>query len=206
MMKDMTLDANSAMDRCQDFMDETTELQEIFRLRGHICVTSVRCHPELAGCGLEYSWGKLKLDYRRWNSNGANVKSSIRSRLEALQMSTSLPRERCWKYERKARDYRRMYLELNKQIGNADVKLEDVCYKALEKMLKKQKSHRNIMELDRVFIDDEAADVLPAGLAMDVEVAAPLAPVAPIFIAGVVVIGQGVLTVLVKNGEKSKEN
>jgi hypothetical protein len=33
--------------------------------RGHILRMCVKRHPELAGVGIEYSWGKLKQKFRR---------------------------------------------------------------------------------------------------------------------------------------------
>ncbi len=119
-------------------------------------MTSVRCHPELAGCGVEYCWGKLKLDFRRLNTrnnNKTHLNSSIESRIRAL-MPTSLPIDRCWKFERKCRDYRRLYVNLEKIIKNNQLTRENVSYKYLEKMLRHQKSHRNIIELDKEYLDN----------------------------------------------------
>ena len=69
-------------------------------------------------------------------------------------MDESLSLARCWKFERKTRDYRRMYLDLvEEQLKSKTIKKEDINYRALESMMKRQKNHRNIMELDKVFID-----------------------------------------------------
>ncbi len=40
-----------------------------------------RCHPELAGRGIEYCWGKAKLEFRRNNDfNPQNERTELRVR------------------------------------------------------------------------------------------------------------------------------
>ena len=155
-LPDDSLDAAAVIDGCQDFMNETTILEEIFIEKGHILVSSVKCHPEMAGCGIEYSWGKLKLKFRRENAKcNLSVRKGGRSTEQKIRdiLDESLPLARCWKFERKTRDYRRMYLDLEEQLKSKTIKKEDINYRALESMMKRQKTHRNIMELDKVFID-----------------------------------------------------
>ena len=42
-----------------DFQLETSELSNLWRNRGHGFELGVKCHPEMAGCGIEYCWGKV---------------------------------------------------------------------------------------------------------------------------------------------------
>ena len=42
-----------------DFKLETSELSNLWRNRGHGFELGVKCHPEMAGCGIEYCWGKV---------------------------------------------------------------------------------------------------------------------------------------------------
>ena len=42
-----------------DFKLETSELSNLWRNRGHGFELGVKCHPEMAGCGVEYCWGKV---------------------------------------------------------------------------------------------------------------------------------------------------
>ena len=44
-----------------DFKLETSELCNLWRGRGHGFELGVKCHPEMAGCGIEYCWGKVRL-------------------------------------------------------------------------------------------------------------------------------------------------
>ena len=48
-----------------DFMNEITLLQHHGIKMGVIIDRSPKCHPELAGKGIEYDWGLSKLHYRR---------------------------------------------------------------------------------------------------------------------------------------------
>ena len=42
-----------------DFKLETSELCNLWINRGHGFELGVKCHPEMAGCGIEYCWGKV---------------------------------------------------------------------------------------------------------------------------------------------------
>ena len=73
-----------------------------------------------------------------------------------------LPISRCWKFERKTRDYRRLYRDVAIQIEKGEMKLKDVTNKALKKMQKTYKNYRCILEIDRSFIKtSETSKVAP---------------------------------------------
>ena len=42
-----------------DFKLETSELSNLWRGRSQGFELGVKCHPEMAGCGIEYCWGKV---------------------------------------------------------------------------------------------------------------------------------------------------
>ena len=44
-----------------DFRLETSELANLWLRRGHGFELGVKCHPEMAGCGIEYCWGKVSV-------------------------------------------------------------------------------------------------------------------------------------------------
>ena len=58
-----------------------------------------------------------------------------------------LPMTRIFKYQRRARDYIRMYLDLCEREGKSAP-----SHSVLERMRRKSKTHRNIMEIDRDFV------------------------------------------------------
>jgi len=53
------------MANCQDFEEEETLLQSMGREMGVLVDRSPKCHCELAGEGIEYTWGCMKNTYRR---------------------------------------------------------------------------------------------------------------------------------------------
>ena len=48
------------LSNCWDFAHEKTALEDLFESRGHILRMCVKGHPELAGQGIEYAWGRAK--------------------------------------------------------------------------------------------------------------------------------------------------
>ena len=142
--------AHYLLSSCSDFMEEKTILQELVESRGHILITSPKCHPELAGCGIEYSWGKIKMTFRREVNDtvSKNLHSNI---VESIDRSMSL--ERVWKYDRKTRDYRRAYIERALQLQQSSG-TEASSFEILEKMRKIYKTHRNIGEIEHRYISD----------------------------------------------------
>jgi hypothetical protein len=148
---DPALDAPAALARCEDFATETTALQELLESRGHILVPCVKCHPELAGCGIEYSWGKSKMEFRKKNNGTGNKRSNLQERVaRSLDTASVLPLEKVWKFERRTRDYRNVYIKLSERSVDA----EDVTHQFIEKMVKNHKTHRNIVEIDREFLQN----------------------------------------------------
>ncbi|CAN0187432.1 unnamed protein product [Laminaria digitata] len=47
----------TVLGKLPDFLNEKTALQHTVESRGHILLLSPKCHPEVAGVGIEYSWG-----------------------------------------------------------------------------------------------------------------------------------------------------
>ena len=61
-------DMAEALNKCSDFMNETSAFEDELASWGHYGVLSPKVHPELAGQGVEYCWGKGKLHFRRNNT------------------------------------------------------------------------------------------------------------------------------------------
>jgi hypothetical protein len=80
----------------------------------------VVCTPETAGGGIEYAWGKLKFEQRRQNESAVRLEAGVKfiERVKILCTDKSiLPLDRVWKFERRARDYIRLYLEFGERQG-----------------------------------------------------------------------------------------
>ena len=93
------------MSSCLDFVNNTTLLQETLGKRGVIVIRTPKCHSEVAGEGVEYSWGSDKNDYRRLplhlKKSKENFLSSVKNVLSREHLTTKQVR----KFARKVRAY-----------------------------------------------------------------------------------------------------
>ena len=147
------LDAHAHLSACPDFHYERTALQNVIETRGHILLPSVVCTPETAGGGIEYAWGKLKFEQRRQNDAAAKLEAGAKFIERVKLLCTDkiiLPLHRVWKFQRRARDYIRLYLEVGQRNRRTAL-----TFKEIETMRTIQKTHRNIMEVDRRFVQAE---------------------------------------------------
>ena len=128
------------LENCYDFATEKTAFMWLMIERGHIPEMSPKCHPEVAGVGIEYSWGKSKQFFRRHTDHvGKHLHQNI-----AMSLDTApgrLPLYRVRRYARKSRAYRRAYE------GRNEMDHEDI-----EKHVKLQKAHRGADRLDVKFL------------------------------------------------------
>ena len=140
--RDRTLSLRYVLESCLDFAHEKTALQELVESRGHILRMGVEGHPEMAGKGIEYCWGKSKQKFRR------DVNDRMQAHLHAnivkcfSRSEKFLPLSRCRKFARKCRAYCRAYRD-GKPNSLADV----------EKLIKVYKSHRSaeVLVFDKKF-------------------------------------------------------
>jgi hypothetical protein len=118
--------------------------------RGDICISSPKCHPELAGNGVEYGWGIWKKRFRQINDQQfKNLIPNIKTALEVVTIDVS------WRFQRKARTYRRVYAKtLEPRCSDSSSTSGDPSgdYESIELMTKRYKTHRNIAEIERKYI------------------------------------------------------
>ena len=132
---------------------------------------SPKCHPEIAGCAIEYAWGYSKQKFRRVHNDYVachlhdNVMKSFlttkKVMVNGLEVEEKLLNvQLCMKYARKTRDFCRVYEQMAEQkqlnenenlteeqalVACGGVDMETQAY--INKMLKEQKCHRNIYDL-----------------------------------------------------------
>ena len=77
---------------------------------GHLLIMSPKCHPKVAGVGVEFCWGKSKAEFRRHINNGkaADLKANI---LKSMSLEY-LPLIRIRRFARKTTDYIRVYKDM----------------------------------------------------------------------------------------------
>ena len=102
---------------------------------------SPKCHPEVAGHGVEYCWGVSKLRFRRDNDGQSRTFfPRVRNALASVTLRM------VFKFERRARSYRRHRRALSDPANDR--------FSMLEKTIKMFKSHRDAGDFDGRFIRD----------------------------------------------------
>jgi hypothetical protein len=140
---------------CDDFRHEVTAMAELMEALGHDMEQTPKKHPELAGCRVEYSWGKSKLSFRRNNDYSGNVKN-LKARVHAALSTTEvLTLARVRKFHRRSNEYKRAYRDLESaNAGETSSAAEGgVAHKDIEDMKKQVKAHRCTLDQDKSFID-----------------------------------------------------
>lgn len=147
----VTIDTTTSIIRvlkgCSDFKNEQTQLMYIMNLLGAYLVLTPKCHPEIAGRGVEYAWGYGKLRFRR-DFNDAiakNLNNNVRRSLAADVLTIN----RLRKFARKTREYKLTYSLLFYMEGgeNATAGKDDI-----EHITKHFKAHRSALDADYGFI------------------------------------------------------
>lgn len=111
-------------------------------------VLSPKFHPEVAGVGIEYSWGMSKLKFRR-ELNDEIPKNLHKNMMASMDRGTILTLPRIRRFARQTRDLCRAYLQLEKDAVAPDSK------DSIEKMRKTCKAHRNIIDMEPGFVDTQ---------------------------------------------------
>ena len=93
-----------------DFVNELTLLQFHAKRIGVTVDRTPKCHPEIAGEGIEYAWALSKLSYRRAplkkKRNRASFKNLVRESTDPLSV---LNIQRIRSCSKKARSYMKLY-------------------------------------------------------------------------------------------------
>ena len=138
------------MENCHDFQNEETQLQTVASAYGIKVMMTPKYHAEIAGCGIEYSWGAAKSRYRQIPLEKKRKKSDFK---EAVSHSIGvLTQQTVRKCDRKARTYIQAYyfLEVMRQ-GQGGQPEEQLSLSTIEKVQKDFKVHRSAIDFDRSF-------------------------------------------------------
>ena len=132
---------------CHDFKHEQTQMMFILNLLGVFLDLTPKCHPEIAGRGVEYAWGYAKLRFRM-EFNDAIAKHLKENVLKSLDREV-LTINRIRKFARKAREYKLTYsLIFDMNDGETGSTGKD----DIEHITKEFKAHRSAMDSDFKFI------------------------------------------------------
>jgi hypothetical protein len=132
---------------CRDFDSQPLRVIELVQSRGHVCIFSPKCHPELAW--IEYCWGMAKKKFRRFNAELGLIKAKdLRPRI--VKSLRHVQQSNVEAFERRSRRYRIIYMD-----GQSHQ------YAEIEKFVRAHKTHRNILDQESGFLaeqDGVAAD------------------------------------------------
>ena len=127
--------------QCRDFANKTSALQEKFRVLGHGLIMSPKGHPELAGKGIEFSWGISKKYFRSMpKKTSAGIHQNILKLFSVMDIRQSL------KNSHRTSRYRNVY-------DNIDGSKDHNCHEDVEKFVPNHKCHQNILDQDTAEIN-----------------------------------------------------
>ena len=89
----------------RDFIEEETLLQYHGKQMGVCIDRTPKCHPELAGKGIEYAWAFAKLFYRKSPISEKRTKNMFQKLVEESTSTKVLPLHKIRACSRKARTY-----------------------------------------------------------------------------------------------------
>ena len=138
----------------EDFVNEVTLLQFHTQKLGASVDRSPKCHPELAGEGIEYAWALAKLRYRRAPMNQKRNKTNFISLVrDATNPMDTLHIRRIRSCSKRARSYMKLYKaisEIEKDGTTVIEKKHSILESAIKyyfKLKKASKTHRSVIDM-----------------------------------------------------------
>ena len=147
--------------KCVDFAEEETLLQSKGTKLGVKVDRTPKCHCELAGEGIEYSWGCAKNSYRLQPLKNKRRKDAFRKTVRLCLSANVLTKERVRKFSRRARQYIQAYYILHFGGESEQETLETINKTSeahmitpmkIENLAKEFKTHRCALDFDKNFI------------------------------------------------------
>ncbi len=149
---------SSVLAECTDFLDEKTCLMFLGERLDVEVDRSTKCHPELAGEGIEYSWGRAKSVYRRAKLSNKKGKENFRALVKNC-LSTEegvgkggLTPNMIRKFSPRARHYILAYFWIEHEQEDK-IKEEGTSEINIKRVKKEFKTHRNAIDFDERFIN-----------------------------------------------------
>ena len=165
------------MAQCTDFKEEDTALQFLGKQLGLRVLSTPKFHCEFAGEGIEYNWAHAKAKMRvtplREKKGRQNFIDLVK---KCICPETVLTKERIRKFSARARAYICTYYHLSRDhdgihnnpisgdltvpgIFNISERQQLVLFKEIERLMKKFKTHRCVLDWDHAFVQAELIDL-----------------------------------------------
>ncbi|KAI2492116.1 hypothetical protein MHU86_22452 [Fragilaria crotonensis] len=151
------------MASCLDFAEEMTALQHVGKELGVSVIISPKFHAELAGEGIEYSWGVTKGLYRRKPLNSKRSKEAFKGLVLECTSRNILQTTTVRKLSRRARAYICAYYSLYESKHNGGDDLPTLTLPLIERLVKAFKTHRAAIDFDAGFVNGFVPDLKQAG-------------------------------------------
>ena len=148
---DETTSYDALLNGCRDFANELTLVQTVMLELGSFCDRSPKCHPEVAGEGIEYSLGKSKNYFRTFGTDKKKGKDKFKALVEMSlkhDEGAEISIERVRKYCRKARRYIIAYHQFDRGEKVDDAETLSRIERNLERLTK---SHRDPQETKFIY-------------------------------------------------------
>jgi len=149
---------SSVLSMCLDFLEEKTCLMYLGEHLNVEVDRSTKCHPELAGEGIEYTWGRAKGLYRKARLLDKKGKENFLALVKRC-LSTeegkdlgSLTPAMIRKFSRRARQYILTYFWIEHGMEEK-IKEGELSESNIEKVKREFKTHRNAIDFDERFIN-----------------------------------------------------
>ena len=163
---DKTFALKSLMANCLDFEEEETLLQSMGREMGVLVDRTPKCHCEMAGEGIEYSWGCAKNSFRRVPLKLRRGKENFRNEVRScLSREKVLVTERIRLFSRRARSYICAYYVIwcKRRGKEGDAEMNESAFMTdpvkMEKMIRHFKTHRCALDFDHSFCNATFIDL-----------------------------------------------
>ena len=145
------------MNNCSDFINQKTDVEELcdeiggrLGIKCHILFTP-KFHCEIAGEGIEYSWGASKRIYRRHPLSKKRSIFEFKNLVDSSVKTVTIPMVR--KFSRRARRYMLTYSHA--QLKHIDkIGEREWSFQQNERIFKLYSSHRDANSFDGKFIED----------------------------------------------------
>ena len=136
-----------------DFAHEDSQLQFVGKELGLIVDRTPKCHPEMAGEGIEYSWGCAKNHYRNLPIAKKRSKALFLEHVRKCVSQNEITKAMVRLFSRRARRYMVAYYKLTHSLVEGDEFVDTSATPVkVEKIIKACKTHCCAMDFDAKFI------------------------------------------------------
>jgi hypothetical protein len=140
------------MASCLDFTEEVTALQHEENELGVSVLITPKFQSEMAGKGVEYSWGVSKNVYRRRPLNSKKGNKSFKALVHECTSRDILSTKMVRKLSRRAQSYIFAYFALHKSKNNGN-DMPSLTLPLIERLVKAFKTHRAAVDFDAGFVN-----------------------------------------------------